>query len=58
MTNNLSVIKKEELKRLSEDVYREAYENEPSEIKRENVARAAATAYLLNWEKLQITQTV
>lgn len=49
MTSHLNPEKKQELKRLSEEVYQQAFENEPSEIKRENVGRAAATEYLRKW---------
>jgi len=49
MTLRLNPEKKQELKRLSEEVYQQAYESEPSEIKRENAGRAAATEYLRKW---------
>jgi P4 family phage/plasmid primase-like protien len=49
MTRRLNPEKKQELKRLSEEVYQQAYESEPSEIKRENAGRAAATEYLRVW---------
>jgi len=49
MTRRLSPFEKQELKRLSEEVYQQAFENEGSDIKRENTGRAAATEYLRKW---------
>lgn len=49
MTRRLNPVEKADLKRLSEEVYQQAFESEQSEIKRENAGRAAATEYLRKW---------
>ncbi len=49
MTRRLNPVERQELKRLSEEVYQKAFESEQSDIKRENAGRAAATEYLRKW---------
>lgn len=53
ITRRLNPAEKQELKLSSEGVYKQAFDNEESEIKRENVARAAATEYLRKWASSQ-----